>query len=87
MAAKTAEELDAVIAEMQAYVDGEDVKAVLDMPVEEEPEADAPAEDGEAGEGGEEAPEEDAPVVEKDYTSIAAYYDEWLNSKGLKVVA
>ena len=47
---------------------------------EEAPEADAPAEDG--AEGGEDTPVEE----EKDYTSVAAYYDEWLTAKSLKVV-
>jgi hypothetical protein len=45
--------------------------------MEEAPEADAPAEDG-----GEDAPVEE----EKEYTSVAAYYDEWLTAKALKVV-
>lgn len=94
VAAADAAALDAVFAEMQAYIDGEEVKAVLDMPApaeeapeEEAPEADAPAEDGEAEGGEAEGGEEDAPVEEKDYTSVAAYYDEWLTSKSLKVAA
>ena len=75
--AKTEDALNAVFDEIKAYVDGEDVKAVLDMPgMEEAPETDAPAEDG----------GEDAPVEEKEYTSVAAYYDEWLIAKALKVV-
>ena len=79
MDAKTEEELNAAIDAIVAYVAGDEVKAVLDMPgmEEEAPEADAPAEDG--GEG-------DTPVEdEKEYTSVAAYYDEWLTAKGLKV--
>ena len=76
--AKTEDALNAVLDEIKAYVDGADVKAVLDMPgMEEAPETDAPAEDG-----GEDAPVEE----EKDYTSVAAYYDEWLTAKALKVV-
>ncbi len=76
--AKTEDALNAVLDEIKAYVDGEDVKAVLDMPgMEEAPETDAPAEDG-----GEDTPVEE----EKDYTSVAAYYDEWLTAKALKVV-
>ncbi|MBR2346352.1 MAG: hypothetical protein IKA68_01965 [Clostridia bacterium] len=80
--AKTEDELNAVLDEIKAYVEGDDVKAVLDMPgmEEEAPEADAPAEDG--AEGGEDTPVEE----EKDYTSVAAYYDEWLTAKALKVV-
>ena len=80
--AKTEDELNAVLDEIKAYVDGADVKAVLDMPgmEEEAPEADAPAEDG--AEGGEDTPIEE----DKDYTSVAAYYDEWLTAKALKVV-
>ena len=76
--AKTEDALNAVLDEIKAYVDGADVKAVLDMPgMEEAPETDAPAEDG----------GEDTPVKEeKDYTSVAAYYDEWLTAKALKVV-
>ena len=75
--AMTEDALNAVFDEIKAYVDGEDVKAVLDMPgMEEAPETDAPAEDG----------GEDAPVEEKEYTSVAAYYDEWLIAKALKVV-
>ena len=78
MDAKTEEELNAAIDAIAAYVAGDEVKAVLDMPgMEEAPEADAPAEEG--GEG-------DTPVEEeKEYTSVAAYYDEWLTAKGLKV--
>ena len=72
--ASTAEALDAVLAEIEAYVGGEDVKAVLDMPADE----DAPAEDGEAG---------DTTIEEEECTSVAAYYDEWLTDKALKVVA
>ena len=76
--AKTEDALNAVLDEIKAYVDGADVKAVLDMPgMEEAPETDAPAEDG-----GEDTPVEE----EKDYTSVAAYYDEWLTAKALKVV-
>ena len=76
--AKTEDALNAVLDEIKAYVEGADVKAVLDMPeMEEAPEADAPAEDG-----GEDAPVEE----EKEYTSVAAYYDEWLTAKALKVV-
>ena len=76
--AKTEDALNAVLDEIKAYVDGEDVKAVLDMPgMEEAPETDAPAEDG-----GEDTPVEE----EKDYTSVVAYYDEWLTAKALKVV-
>ena len=76
--AKTEDALNAVLDEIKAYVDGEDVKAVLDMPgMEEAPETDAPAEDG-----GEDTPVEE----EKEYTSVAAYYDEWLTAKALKVV-
>ena len=76
--AKTEDALNAVLDEIKAYVEGADVKAVLDMPgMEEAPEADAPAEDG-----GEDAPVEE----EKEYTSVAAYYDEWLIAKALKVV-
>lgn len=75
--AKTEDALNAVLDEIKAYVEEADVKAVLDMPgMEEAPEADAPAEDG----------GEDAPVEEKEYTSVAAYYDEWLIAKALKVV-
>ncbi len=79
MDAKTEEELNAAIDAIAAYVAGDEVKAVLDMPgMEEAPEADAPAEEG--GEG-------DTPIEEeKEYTSVAAYYDEWLTAKGLKVV-
>ena len=79
MDAKTEEELNAAIDAIVAYVAGDEVKAVLDMPgmEEEAPEADAPAEDG----GESETPVED----EKEYTSVAAYYDEWLTAKGLKV--
>ena len=56
--AKTEDALNAVFDEIKAYVDGEDVKAVLDMPgMEEAPETDAPAVETEA-------PEADAPVVE-----------------------
>ena len=76
--AKTEDALNAVLDEIKAYIDGADVKAVLDMPgMEEAPETDAPAEDG-----GEDTPVEE----EKDYTSVAAYYDEWLTAKALKVV-
>ena len=76
--AKTEDALNAVLDEIKAYVDGADVKAVLDMPgMEEAPETDAPAEDG-----GEDTPVEE----EKDYTSVVAYYDEWLTAKALKVV-
>ena len=76
--AKTEDALNAILDEIKAYVDGADVKAVLDMPgMEEAPETDAPAEDG-----GEDTPVEE----EKDYTSVAAYYDEWLTAKALKVV-
>ena len=76
--AKTEDALNAVLDEIKAYVEGADVKAVLDMPgMEEAPEADTPAEDG-----GEDAPVEE----EKEYTSVAAYYDEWLIAKALKVV-
>ena len=76
--AKTEDALNAILDEIKAYVDGADVKAVLDMPgMEETPETDAPAEDG-----GEDTPVEE----EKDYTSVAAYYDEWLTAKALKVV-
>jgi hypothetical protein len=79
MDAKTEEELNAAIDAIAAYVAGDEVKAVLEMPgMEEAPEADAPTEEG--GEG-------DTPIEEeKEYTSVAAYYDEWLTAKGLKVV-
>ncbi|MBQ7376530.1 MAG: hypothetical protein IJW52_06565 [Clostridia bacterium] len=91
-AAATADELDAVFAEIEAYLDSDELKAALDMPgnEEEEPEVEAPeTPEGETpdGEGaGEEAPEEE-PEEEKVYTSIAFFYDKWLASKSLKVVA
>ena len=101
LAADTEEKLDAVIAEIEALVASDDVLNVLDMPSlkdeadeEEKPEGEAP--EGEAPEG--ETPEGETPDGEnppaadtnndenKTYTSVAAYYDEWLISKGLKVV-
>ena len=90
-AAATAEELDAVFAEIEAYLESEDVKAALDMPGNEpeEPEDETPeTPEGETpdGEGtGEETPDEE-PEEEKVYTSIAFFYDKWLASKSLKVV-
>ena len=60
-----------------------------DAPETDSPETDAPAVETEAPEtdapaddGGEDTPVEE----EKDYTSVAAYYDEWLTAKALKVV-
>jgi predicted dehydrogenase len=83
------EELEAVLAEIEAYVASDVVKAALDMPGNEveEPETETPeAPEGEENEGaGEEAPEEE-PEEEKVYTSVAFFYDKWLASKSLKVV-
>ena len=90
-AAATAEELEAVLAEIEAYVASDVVQAALDMPGNEveEPETETPegeAPEGEENEGaGEEAPEEE-PEEEKVYTSVAFFYDKWLASKSLKVV-
>ena len=90
-AAANAEELDAVFAEIEAYLESEDVKAALDMPGNEaeEPEDETPeTPEGETpdGEGeGEETPDEE-PEEEKVYASIAFFYDKWLASKSLKVV-
>lgn len=88
-AAATAEALEAVLAEIEAYVASDVVKAALDMPGNEveEPETETPeAPEGEENEGaGEEAPDEE-PEEEKVYTSVAFFYDKWLASKSLKVV-
>lgn len=71
--AKTSEELDAVFEEIKTLVEGDNVKNILDMPVAETetPEGETP-----------ETPE----GTDKVYTSVAAYYDEWLIAKKLKVV-
>lgn len=69
MQADTEAALDAVFAEIEELVAGEDVKKVLEMPVTEE---ETPEGEGETtGES-------------KVYDSVAAYYDEWLTSKKLK---
>ncbi len=87
LAADTQEKLDEVIAEIETLVKSDDVLNVLDMPGLENEETD----DAETPEG--ETPEGDVPAADqgntegsKVYTSVAAYYDEWLTSKGLKVV-
>ncbi|MBE6593796.1 MAG: hypothetical protein E7642_07375 [Ruminococcaceae bacterium] len=77
VAAKNEEELEAVFTEIEGIVAGDNVKNVLDMPVAEDA-TETP--EGEAPEG--EAPE----AAEKVYTSVAAYYDEWLIAKKLKIV-
>lgn len=87
LAADTREKLDVVIAEIEALVKSDDVLKVLDMPgLEDEDVGDAETPDGETPEGDAPAADRENTEDSKVYTSVAAYYDEWLISKGLKVV-
>lgn len=87
LAADTREKLDEVIAEIEALVKSDDVLKVLDMPgLEDEDVGDAETPDGETPEGDAPAADRENTEDSKVYTSVAAYYDEWLISKGLKVV-
>jgi hypothetical protein len=80
-AASTAEELEAVLAEIETLVAGADVQNVLDMPGNEETPEETPEGDG----AGEETPEEKPEEEKKEYTSVAYFYDQWLVKKALKV--
>lgn len=81
-ATATPEAFEDAIKELRELITSDVVTAVLDMPGYLV--ADAP-ETPDSGEDGDGAGSEEIPADTKVYTTVAAYYDEWLKLKNLKV--